>query len=457
VSILDFGLDQPTQSKIENPKSKIEMSEQEFENWLSLLAGLLQLSPEQRKSISNELRSHLEERMEDLIDAGSSREEAIAVALEEFGDTAALAHHFTSNAHLKRRRLMRYTYGTIAAVTCAILVLATFWPQQDGQVMQNVVAQSEPTKSNENNSVEADQDIAVERHLNDPVTPEDLASMQEMMEIKLAKPYGPIECFDMPLRDVLDDFRVKTRLSVIIDPQLLGPEGAIDLDVPVNLSLSTGWITARSMLNDFIIKTYIGKDYGYIVRDGYLWVTSIENTTEVTVYNCRDLLTPEQLADPLQAPGGADAVSERTSGVSGFEGEGIAELPVELCALQFGGGKGVTHQPAQGAAAAEEQLIQVIANTVAPRTWNGPFGANISHEGGSDFLGSIDAINGLIVIKHTREVHKQVEQLLELLRKAKDEHGLGGATYSYPRWKPAPLVDNFGGQGGVGGGGGGFF
>jgi hypothetical protein len=106
--------------------------------------------------------------------------------------------------------------------------------------------------------------------------------------------------------------------------------------------------------------------------------------------------------------------------------------------MQFGGGGRVTHQPAQGAAAAEEQMIQVIANTIAPGTWNGPHGTDISHDGELDLpAGSIDAINGLIVIKHTREVHKQIEQLLQLMREAKDEHGLGGATFSYPRWKPA--------------------
>ena len=107
-----------------------------------MLTGLLKLSPEQRDNISDELRSHLEERMEDLLENGSSREEAIAAALEDFGDTAALAHHFTNIAHhTRRRRLMRYTYGTIAAMTCSILVLASFWPGAQPPIIQEVVAQ----------------------------------------------------------------------------------------------------------------------------------------------------------------------------------------------------------------------------------------------------------------------------------------------------------------------------
>ncbi len=70
------------------------MSEHEFDNYLKLLSGILKLSRHQAAEIAGELRAHLEERMADLMAEGKSREEAIALALEEFGDAAGLATGF---------------------------------------------------------------------------------------------------------------------------------------------------------------------------------------------------------------------------------------------------------------------------------------------------------------------------------------------------------------------------
>jgi hypothetical protein len=53
------------------------MPEKEFEIYLSLLSKLLRLSPAQKAAISDELRDHMEERLETLIQAGVSREDAI--------------------------------------------------------------------------------------------------------------------------------------------------------------------------------------------------------------------------------------------------------------------------------------------------------------------------------------------------------------------------------------------
>jgi hypothetical protein len=65
--------------------------------------------------------------------------------------------------------------------------------------------------------------------------------------------------------------------------------------------------------------------------------------------------------------------------------------------------------------ASDQHLMRVIINTVAPESWI-VSGKPVSPEGGT---GSIDAINGMIVIKHTREVHEEVQELLKLLREAK--------------------------------------
>ena len=107
------------------------MSQQEFEHYLSLLARMLKLTPTQRDAIADELRTHLEERLADLQAQGLSRDEAIRLALDEFGDANVLAHDFTETArraqHQRtRRRLMQTTAGTLiaaAAVTFAVMTL----------------------------------------------------------------------------------------------------------------------------------------------------------------------------------------------------------------------------------------------------------------------------------------------------------------------------------------------
>jgi hypothetical protein len=49
------------------------MSKEEFETYLALVGSLLQLTPEQREQISDELYDHLEDRVAELEDSGSRR------------------------------------------------------------------------------------------------------------------------------------------------------------------------------------------------------------------------------------------------------------------------------------------------------------------------------------------------------------------------------------------------
>jgi hypothetical protein len=105
------------------------MSEQEFDLYLKLLAKCLRLTAGQREQIADELRDHLEERLEELARAGVPREKAVVQALDEFGDAAVLAAHFTTIARLKRRRfLMRLSLGSVGALAAGLLIAYAFWP-----------------------------------------------------------------------------------------------------------------------------------------------------------------------------------------------------------------------------------------------------------------------------------------------------------------------------------------
>jgi hypothetical protein len=105
------------------------MSEQEFELYLKLLSRCLNLTPGQREQIADELRDHLEERLEELAQVGVPRDKAVIQALDEFGDAAVLAANFTTIARLKRRRfLMRLSLGSVGALTAVLLIAFAFCP-----------------------------------------------------------------------------------------------------------------------------------------------------------------------------------------------------------------------------------------------------------------------------------------------------------------------------------------
>ena len=121
------------------------MSEREFELYLSLLSRFLRLKPAQRDEIADELRDHLEQRLEELAARGMSHHEAIRMALDEFGDAAALAKHFTHATHIRRRRLiMRCTLGTVAALAASLLVATAFWPANPQNPIANKAQAQNP-------------------------------------------------------------------------------------------------------------------------------------------------------------------------------------------------------------------------------------------------------------------------------------------------------------------------
>ena len=116
------------------------MSEQEFEAYLDLLARMLKLTPKQRDAIAHELRDHMEDRLEELQARGVPRDEAVRLALDEFGDANVLASDFTSIAKQRnRRRMMQTTFGTLAACAAIALSISFLMPSnQQGSPLQPV-------------------------------------------------------------------------------------------------------------------------------------------------------------------------------------------------------------------------------------------------------------------------------------------------------------------------------
>jgi len=382
------------------------MSDHEFENYLTLLSRLLRLSGKQRDQISDELRAHLEDRLEELKARGVSHEAAVRQALEEFGDAAGLAGQFVAISwNRKRRWLVRLTTFSVAATLLLAAGIAIFWPGRNAAPgVARAVAQNPkpggtdpsgpPAKpSNDKRTAEA----RIEEELNKQTT---------------------LEVVETPLKDVVAFIQDNHSIPIVLKTKQLEEVG-ISLDIPITKNLKG--IRLRSALNLILDDL----DLTYFVKDEVLQISTpddAQSTMETRVYDCRDLLA-------MPAPGRTPA-----PGVPGGFGGRIGSADAGAAAVPGGegaaGGVGTVADHAERAA----QLMSIITTNVDWASWvqnvnmmgggNGMggmgthIGANPPTEKEWRRRGSISEYNGLLVITTNAQTHKKIEHVLDMLREA---------------------------------------
>lgn len=260
------------------------MSDQEFERYLRLLGGLLRLDFKQRDAIATELRDHLEERLQELLDRGVPRDKALQMALEELGDAAGLAAQFVSIAGIRRRRwLRRVSWFSTVPLAAGILLLWAMWPQNARiPVLRVTEAQVERVPSQD-----ASQPVNVAS------TATDAGTIREMNENKLRQALEQVitvDFVDTPLRDVIDFISTSLQVSVVLDQRSLEAEG-LAIDTPVSLALNG--LHCRSVL-DLLCQRLQGAA-AWMIADETLIITSTERAEAqlvTRVYGLSDLLEP---------------------------------------------------------------------------------------------------------------------------------------------------------------------
>jgi hypothetical protein len=435
------------------------MPERDFELYLSLLSRFLRLGPAQRDEIADELRDHLEARLEELAARGLSREEAIRAALDEFGDAAELANHFTQAAHIRKRRLlMRLTFGSVAALAVSLLVVTAFWPESHRTpALQDAVAQVAGTGAKSPARAVADDDAD-----------------KAVVETKLAKQLGKIEFTGMPLGEVLEYIGDQIEVDVIVVRE--NGEEVTDVNQPVDLRIKRTKLAARTAL-DLVLEPL---GLGYTIRDGLILVTTSAQANQIQVYNVRDLLRATPLSTevaPAAALGGMGGgmMGGMGNGMMGGMGGGFFQVaPVDdleessldaeregpgglNLAQGFGGGNpgaagpgpaggaggkagatapGMGGMPGAGPRFIRQtpSLAQVIATTIDPASWD--------NNGGN---GSIVQYHELLVVKNSQAVHGKIKALLEMMRasarEASEEPGEAGAPPQAPAAGAAGVPD----------------
>ena len=398
------------------------MPENEFELYLSLLSRFLRLNPAQQGEIADELRDHLEQRLEELSARGLSREQAIHIALEEFGDAAELAQHFTRAAHSRRRKLiMRYTtYGTAAVLAAGILITAAFWPDTSPGPLpmpNRAVAQLPGGPGGGGGMAAAEVPAAAMR--------DEEEARNADLEAQLRK---PLECnfIEMTIDDAIQYIQDIAQIPLMVDRraiQAAEESGNRQPALERSISLRLSNVQARTILE--IVLEW--GNLGYSIRDGILVITTAERAHEIRVYNVRDLL-PSGTGDEGQggpmgsSPGmmgggpgmGPGGMAQMMGSMMGQARGGRRSSP-NTAGMGMGGPAGAGMAPPVAGMSVVHQtasLAQVIAQTVAPESWTDLEGS-----------GSIIEYNGLLIVKNSHAVHGKVRRLLDTMRVALHQSG----------------------------------
>jgi hypothetical protein len=379
------------------------MPEHEFENYLTLISRFLRLSPAQREAIGEELRDHFESRLTELINAGKSHDEAVRLALAEFGDAAGLAAEFSHISQARRRRLiMRCTVATVSALAAAVFVAMAVWPDHRGRVVKDAMADNAakaPEKSG----------AAV-------IPTED--SLNAETEAKLEQ-FVKVDDDNQSLSEYFTSLCDRINMPVMIDTNALKDASIDPATMPVGLRFAH--VRLRTFLN-----LMLGQhNLCYTVRDGILIVTTTDKANAqltTRIYDCRDILaadrpenrpwdarpnskSEEHASDRSErpnVPGGVNPLMARYAARGGDHSErkSAGEDANTLAATSAPAGASSQKHSVIGTPA--EKLIHVITTAVASPTWDDVGGQ-----------GSIQEYNGLLVVTQTHEVHEQVATLLE--------------------------------------------
>ncbi|MDX1948659.1 MAG: permease prefix domain 1-containing protein [Pirellulaceae bacterium] len=337
------------------------MNSDDFESYLALLASLLRLDKSQQREIGSELRTHLEDRLEDLLASGVPRDEAIRRALAEFGDAAGLAAEFVSlSRNRKRRWLMRLASFSVAAMLLVAFGLITFWPgSNSGPGPAIVTAQAPPGATPPKPAAEAPHESPLAEKLNQRID---------------------AEFVETPLTDVIDFLSQTAGIQMYVNRKRMEDEG-VAIDSPITESLK------RVRLATLLDLTLGELGLVYVEKDDFLVITTAADadaTTEVRVYDCRDLLT-----------------------MPGLPGEKKLEAPLPGTLPIVEGGMTGPAAPLSEHDRRAERLMNILKTAVDPNHWVDAGG-----------VGTISEYNGLIVVSHSARTHAKVEKVLDMLRQA---------------------------------------
>ncbi|MEQ8788577.1 MAG: hypothetical protein RIC55_19865 [Pirellulaceae bacterium] len=237
---------------------------------------------------------------------------------------------------------------------------------------------------------------------------------------------------DRPLADVLSLLGNMAGVNIHADPTGLAAEGVTSA-TPISIDLAQE-VSLQSALNLILEPLHLS----YVVENEVLRITSEqirESHTYHKVYNVADLVIPIPNFVPSHSMGlpGAlrDAYNSQAYGgqatpaggipltlASGDSGGGNSSVLAQMGGTPLGNGGRVPQQLGAGpgglgggARADFDSLIELITTTISPDSWD--------EVGGPGSISGFET-NLSLVVSQTQEVHDQLADLLEQLRRLQD-------------------------------------
>ena len=258
------------------------------------------------------------------------------------------------------------------------------------------------------------------------------------IEKKLKTPIS-LKFRNRPLYEVLEQLAKLAAVNLYLDPKGMDEEG-VSSDTPVTIDLTQD-ISLKSALNLILEPLHLS----YVIKDEVLKITSEQlrdGVLETRTYLVADLVIPIPNFAPNGRIGLAGAISDAYSmsggagmgggpGVGYLAGQDAGQTPggvnpavlaqINQLTPGAGGGRppgGAGSSPpfgpggiGQGTQPDFDSLIELIVTTIKPQTWDAVGGP-----------GSISPFsnNLSLVISQTQEVHEEIVDLLDQLRRNQD-------------------------------------
>ena len=247
------------------------------------------------------------------------------------------------------------------------------------------------------------------------------------IEKKLHTPVS-LKFKDAPLSDVAEHLKKVGDINIYLDPQGLAEEG-IHSSTPVTIDLSQE-ISLKSALNLILSPLHLD----YVIQNEVLKITSEQlrdRNVYSKTYNVADLVLPipnapehNQLGLPDSLARGYERTNQNLAGANGIRTPqmnvsshsgvpglaNLSEIPSGTLA-QTSGNYARSGQSGGTGQADFESLMTLITTTIQPDTWD--------ELGGEGRVAEFET-NMSLVVSQTQEVHEEIADLLEQLRRLQD-------------------------------------
>ena len=257
-------------------------------------------------------------------------------------------------------------------------------------IVEQMTPWSEAYRYPENWKELSDRRLRATQQREERETPENRAVRQKLEETVVSFVFT-----DQPVKEAVEYLGTVGNVNIVLDAgKLPDPNVAINLKL-TNVSLETA---IKLLTEQLTLK--------YIIRDGLVYISSDEGVklaAETVVYEVRDLLAP--LPEFMGPAFDLGQLSSSTRGTTG--GAGGGGLWGGGGAGAGGGGAGTTPEEGETPDESLTKLMDLVKQVIVPGTWE---------EGSGN---AIQGRSGTIIVTHTPEVHRSVQQLLADLRRAR--------------------------------------